>query len=358
MARASLGVEKDDLVIPVRLSSSFFRILRSDSIQVIDFSTYSEGPTSAKLEAAQLIVHAFKTSGFVYLRNHGIPSQTISEVFQMSAEFFKRPQEQKDSLSWTTPESNRGYVTFGREKVTRSSDPEEISKLRASNPDLKESMEIGKEGIPGLPNQWPEKIDAEGGSFTKTMRSFFLTCKDLHTEVMRAIALGMGLDEFFFDTYINGGDNNLRLLHYPAVHKTVFKNNPDQVRAGEHSDYGSITLLFQDHIGGLEVRSPKGSFVRAKPIEGTVVVNSGDLLSRWSNDEIRSTRHRVVQPPAEEGDESEMYPARYSIAYFCNPNFDSSIEALPGTWEKSPRGKKYPAVKSGDYLVQRLTATY
>lgn len=279
-------------------------------------------------------------------------------MFAKSAEFFKRPQEQKDSLAWTTPESNRGYSRIGREKVTQSDDVDEVAKLRANNPDLKESIEIGKENEPDHPNQWPDKIDAEGEAFTKLMQSFFSTCDEFHVKVMQAIALGMGLDEHFFDPYTNGGDHTLRLLHYPAVHKSVFENNPDQVRAGEHSDYGSITLLFQDTIGGLEVRSPKGTFVRAKPIEGTVVVNAADLLSRWSNDDIMSTHHRVVQPPAQEGDVSETYPARYSIAFFCNPNFESCIEALPGTWENAPEGKQYPAINSGDYLVQRLAATY
>jgi isopenicillin N synthase-like dioxygenase len=140
------------------------------------------------------------------------------------------------------------------------------------------------------------------------------------------------------------------------VPKSIFRDNPGQVRAGEHSDYGSITLLFQDTVGGLEVKSPKGTFVRATPIENTIVVNAGDLLSRWSNGEIKSTNHRVVQPPATPGDESETYPARYSIAYFCNPNFDRYIEALPSTWEQT--GKKYEGINSGEYLVQRLAATY
>jgi isopenicillin N synthase-like dioxygenase len=244
----------------------------------------------------------------------------------------------------------------GREKVTQSSDPEEIARLRASNPDLKETMEIGREGVPGLPNQWPDKLDAEGEEFTKTMKAFFNMCKDMHIKVMRAIALGMGLDEHFFDSFTDGGDNNLRLLHYPPVLKSLFEDNPGRVRAGEHSDYGSITLLFQDNVGGLEVKSPKGTFVRATPIENTIVVNAGDLLSRWSNDEIKATKHRVIQPPAQPGDESETYAARYSIAYFCNPNFDRYIEALPNTWEKT--GKKYDGIDSGDYLVQRLAATY
>lgn len=135
-------------------------------------------------------------------------------------------------------------------------------------------------------------------------------------------------------------------------------------------DYGSITLLFQDNRGGLQVKSPTGQFVDATPIEGCIVVNAGDLLARWSNDTIKSTIHRVVEPPRKEG---ETYPPRYSIAfvlltvfkmdvltldrYFCNPNYKSHIEALPGTFA-TDQEKKYEGIKSGDYLVQRLTATY
>jgi isopenicillin N synthase-like dioxygenase len=183
-------------------------------------------------------------------------------------------------------------------------------------------------------------------------------------EVMRAIGMGMGLDESFFDEYTDKGDNNLRLLHYPPVPKKIFKNNPGQVRAGEHSDYGSITLLMQDGVGGLEVQSPKGTWVRATPIQDTIVVNAGDLLSRWSNDLIRSTRHRVIQPPPrpeemeDKDDEDAVFPERYSIAYFCNPNFDRWIEVLPGTWENDERGKRYEGIYSGEYLVRRLAATY
>lgn len=310
------------------------------------------------------MLHAFRNSGFLYLKNHGISKEQVATVFGNSATFFKRPQDQKDQLAWTTPRSNRGYVASGREKVSNSNDPEEIAKQRGSNPDLKESMEIGREGVEGLPNQWPDRFeDNEGIEFTKTMKQFFLTCIDLHMNVMRAIAVGMGLDEYFFDGFTDGGDNNLRLLHYPAVRKSVFKDNPGQVRAGEHSDYGSITLLFQDNAGGLQVRSPKGTWVSATPIPETIVVNAGDLLSRWSNEQIRSTKHRVIQPPPKEGemddadDPNAMFPARYSIAYFCNPNFDKLIEALPGTFENEA-SKKYDSINSGDYLEMRLAATY
>lgn len=121
------------------------------------------------------------------------------------------------------------------------------------------------------------------------------------------------------------------------------------------TEAGSITLLFQDARGGLQVLSPMGTYVNATPIADTIVVNAGDLLARWSNDTIKSTKHRVVEPPVKE--DADFHPARYSMAYFCNPNFDRFIDAIPGTFDEAKQ-KKYQGVNSGDYLVQRLTATY
>ncbi|GES59789.1 oxidoreductase [Aspergillus terreus] len=335
------AIEKDDLVIPI-----------------IDFGPFLNGTPADKHAVAMSVIHAFKTSGFLYLKDHGVPPSVVSRVFGSSARFFARPQDQKDSLGWTTPQANRGYVKTGKEKLSRPDQAEEAESLRAV-PDIKETMEIGRESVDGLPNRWPDHFDDEGKDFKETMLSFFDMCKALHMEVMRAIAIGMNLPEHYFDDFVDQGDNNLRLLHYPAVSKDVFRKNPSQVRAGEHSDYGSITLLFQDRRGGLQVRSPKGTFVDATPIADTVVVNAGDLLARWSNDLIKSTRHRVVEPPKVIGDEDDMevYPDRYSIAYFCNPNFDKFIEAIPGTYGEDISQAKYPGITAGDYLVQRLTAT-
>ncbi|KAI1406052.1 hypothetical protein F4819DRAFT_441473 [Hypoxylon fuscum] len=214
------------------------------------------------------------------------------------------------SHCWTSPEANRGYSAPGREKTTSLTDRDEVEKLREAAPDLKESLEIGREGEPDHPNHWPTE-EGEIVGFKETMLEFHDKCKQLHMEVMRAIAVGLGIDETWFDNYTDGGDNTLRLLHYPEVKKDVFTINPGQVRAGAHSDYGSITLLFQDSRGGLQVKSPTGAFVDATPIEDTCVVNAGDLLARWSNDNIKSTIHRVVEPPSGDGD---IYPARYSIA--------------------------------------------
>jgi len=315
------------------------------------------GTPEDRISVAQKILHGFQTAGFLYLTNHSIPIPTVSHAFSTSAKFFERPQDQKDALGWTTPESNRGYVAHGREKVSILKNKEEVEKVKAQAPDLKESFEIGREGADGFPNNWPPAAgDAEAKAFKETMLAFHDQCKVLHIQVMRAIAVGMGLNESYFDTYTDLGDNTLRLLHYPPAPKVVFQSNKLQVRAGEHTDYGSITLLFQDSRGGLQVKSPKGTFVDATPIPGTVVVNAGDLLARWSNDTIKSTLHRVVEPPAPE--EGDMHPARYSMAYFCNPNFDRMIEAIQGTYGGKLGDKKYDPINSGDYLVQRLAATY
>ncbi|KAF2502335.1 thymine dioxygenase [Lophium mytilinum] len=336
------AVEKDNLSIPL-----------------IDFSLFLNGTSSEKKTTADALLKGFQQAGFIYLKNHGLPATEVSNVFSSSARFFERAQKQKDELAWYSAKANRGYAAHGREKVTQLADKGDVEALRAAVPDLKESLEIGREGEEGCPNMWPDKFDDEGKAFKKLMLQFHGLCKDLHVEVMRAIALGLGIDSAWFDSFTDQGDNTLRLLHYPAVKRDVFKRDDglQQVRAGEHTDYGSLTLLFQDDRGGLQVLSPNNTFVDATPIPGTIVVNAGDLLARWSNDTIKSTKHRVVEPPLKKGQEvGDTHPARYSVAYFCNPNFDKLIDAIPGTYESV--SKKYEGVNSGEYLVRRLEATY
>ncbi|KAK7924049.1 hypothetical protein PG985_006103 [Apiospora marii] len=233
-------------------------------IPLIDFSAFLNGNPEQRKETANAILHGFQTAGFIYLKGLPISPETRKQVFATSAKYFRLPTEEKMKHCWTTPEANRGYSAPGREKTTQLTDINDVKKLREGNPDIKESLEIGREGEPGHPNHWPEET-GELVDFKSTMLDFHDKCKEMHIEVMRAIAVAMDLDEKFFDGFTDVGDNTLRLLHYPEVRKDVFKINPGQVRAGAHSDYGSITLLFQDQRGGLQVKSPTGVFVDATP---------------------------------------------------------------------------------------------
>lgn len=345
---------------------------------MIDFGPFLNPSDPERQKVATDILSAFTKSGFLYLKNHGVPEPLIARTYSHSAAFFKRPQAEKDALEWSTAVSNRGYACLGREKVSQGLDADAVKEVRETEgEDLKETFDLGRENDPkpGCENPWPK--DTAGDLFKTEGLEFFDKCQALHMQIMRAIAVGLGIQENWFDSFTDEGDNTLRLLHYPPVKKSVFTKKKGQVRAGAHSDYGSITLLFQDTRGGLQVQGPHGDWVNATPIEGTVVVNAGDLLMRWSNDLIKSTVHRVIEPPwmerqsghgieqvpeqkpAEEGttDDDHEYPARYSIAYFCNPNFNREVEVIPNILKTGEKGK-YDSVNSGDYLVQRLQATF
>lgn len=319
-------------------------------IPIVDFSAFLKGNQNEKHIVSNELVNAFKTVGFVYLANHGIPAEKLESVYDQSKRFFNLPLEEKTKLAWETPEANRGYVAPGREKVSQLLDKNDVEKLRESSPDLKESLEIGKELSNEYQNRWPN----HDKNFRSTMLNFYDTVHDLHMEVMRSIGMGLGLCPTFFDKLCDKKDHNLRLLHYPSVEKDILDKD-NQTRAGAHSDYGSITSLFQDGSGGLQVKTPTGEWAEATPIPGTIVVNAGDLLARWSSDVIKSTEHRVVSPPPSSVTATtRIYPARYSIAFFCNPNMDAIIEGLPGVGKEI----KYEPVKTFDYLVKRLSATY
>ncbi|KAL8912040.1 MAG: hypothetical protein Q9171_002893 [Xanthocarpia ochracea] len=404
-----------DIQLPVSRSRKSRKT--TDKNQIISLEPLLNPTSSQAQKTATSLLSAFRTSGFIYLKDYSslVPPSTIETVFHHSAQFFARPQPQKDQLACASAAANRGYNHIGREKASQALTAEEVAKEREEGgEDMKETFEIGREGEEGNPTPWPDEMDEEGKLFKETMQEFFMRCKEMHMVLMRGIAMGMGLGATFFDDYVDVGDNNLRLLHYPATAPGSFSDG--RMRAGAHSDYGSVTFLFQDQRGGLQVEKVDGSgWMHVEPRKGHIVVNAGDrmfdflfldevlatflfsrilrylvcpktwfnfpsvykvsssieeeaanniclVLARWSNDLIRSTRHRVVAPPPK-GDKGEKngsdggHPPRYSVAYFCNPNFDRWIEALPGTWENVEGGKKYKGINSRDYLVSRLSAT-
>lgn len=214
------------------------------SIPLIDFSAFLSSSPPTKKATADAILAGFQNAGFIYLHNHPIAPDLLAQTFAESAAFFRRPAAQKLALAWTTPQANRGYSQPGREKTSAALDAEDVAAQRErEGADLKESFEIGREGAAGCPNRWPDDSDDEGGRFKARMLEFHDRCKEVHVLVMRAIAVGLGLEEGWFDGFCDRGDNTLRLLHYPEVSAEVFRGGKGTVRAGAHSDYGSITLV-------------------------------------------------------------------------------------------------------------------
>jgi len=181
---------------------------------------------------------------------------------------------------------------------------------------VKEHFECGHEDNDGMPNIWLP--DGVLPGFKETCLEFYRVCHSIELEICRALAVALRLPEDYFARHHTAADNQLRLLHYPSVPAKDLQNETIQ-RISQHSDYGTITLLFQDDTGGLEIEDPSvpGLFRPTPPIHDTIIVNTGDFLQRWLNDTIKSPVHRVRAPPGSTTPDG-MVPARYSIPYFCS----------------------------------------
>ena len=312
-------------------------------IPVIDFKPFIRGDAVARHAVVQQIYQACHEIGFLYLKNPGTSQDMIDELFTQAKHFFDLPYSVKHQLAWSDSFSNRGYVGVERERL----DPDKPG-------DLKEAFNVGKEISTDelspsqsrsslLLNQWPP--DQE---FRTYVLAFYHACTEVAGRILQAFALALQLPEDFFAVRHDQQNHTLRLLHYPPLQRSPKQG---QVRAGEHSDYGSITLLFQDEVGGLEVQTTAGEWIAAPSIPGTVVVNTGDLMQRWTNHVFCSTKHRVVIPM-----DDTVKQSRYSIAFFCHPNNDTEIACLPSCQGTQP--SIYPPISAGDYLLSRLQATY
>ncbi|KAJ3478022.1 hypothetical protein NLI96_g10050 [Meripilus lineatus] len=282
-------------------------------VNVVDFAHFLDG-TNGK-DVGEAIIASLRETGFVYLVNHGLPEEKIKDMFGWSKRFFSQPMETK-MLAPHPPSGthHRGYSAPGKEKVVHHIyDPDELAQNRAKAPDVKESYEIGREHDDAMPNiLLPDSVLP---GFNEACLDFFWTCYEIEKTILRALALGFGLAEDYFVKVHTAPDNQLRLLHYPSVPVQQLQND-EIIRIGAHSDFGILTLLMQDDVGGLEVEDPKnpGHFQSVPPVEGAIIVNAGDFLMRWSNDYIRSTIHRVRAPPNLTTSDG-MTPERYSMPY-------------------------------------------
>ena len=276
-----------------------------------------------------------------------------------SAKFFDLPQEIKDKAPHP-PEGwwHRGYSGIGREKVSQMLFDEESINEARKIPDQKESFEMGRENNSKMPNIWLPEEDLPG--FRDFFNRFYKICNGLELDILRALALGMNLEEDFFVAYHQNADNQTRILHYPPIPEQLLRLGKAE-RIAAHSDFGTITLLFQDKVGGLEIEDPQqeGIFRPVPYIPGTVIVNIGDFMKMWTNDILKSSLHRVRAPPLVQGEDGEgkVTPARYSIPYFCGPDTEKTVECAPGCYGPD-RPKRYKPMTVGEYIDMRMNALY
>jgi isopenicillin N synthase-like dioxygenase len=250
---------------------------------------------------------------------------------------------------------HRGYSAPGVEKVSQYEyDANELKKLR-DVPDFKESYESGNVHDEAQPNIWLPEVELPG--FRAFMESYFTVCADLVHGILDSLSIALHAPEPGLSPTHSKSLFQLRLLHYPKIDSEELKQNK-RSRINAHSDFGTLTLLFQDSVGGLEVEDPHqpGTFSAAESIEGTVLVNVGDLMARWSNDRWKSTVHRVGSPKQIDG--QDVVADRYSIPFFAVADMDTVIDALPGCWDEKDNPKKYEAVTAWEYVQMRMAALY
>ncbi|MCA9719549.1 MAG: isopenicillin N synthase family oxygenase [Myxococcales bacterium] len=313
----------------------------SDRVPVLDIRLFDQPSPESRPRFVDELGAALREHGFVGLAHHGVPDELVAAAYRAAGSFFELPLAQRRrARAPREVGGNRGYTDFGIEHAKDN-----------AAPDLKEFFQIGRERAPGtvqmraLPaNVWPE----EPADFRASTYALFQALEALSRRVLRAVALHLGLPEEFFADKVDHGDDVLRPIHYPPIRGAV----GGSVRSAAHEDINLITLLVGSGEPGLEILSKRGDWVPVDTIPGVILCNVGDILQRLTNHALRSTTHRVVNPPAPWGARS-----RYSIPYFVHPNPELVIESLPQC-VSATRPDRYAgqAITAGEFLRQRLVA--
>lgn len=293
------------------------------SLPLIDFAACAD-PAAAVHESLSEV-------GFMQVKNIGLDQALLANVFAASAGFFAMPPEFKARSRYLSAAENFGYQGLFEENL----DPEQAA-------DVKETFTMRNiAASPPALERWPS------AEFRDLMRTFYSAALDAGHTLQRTIAQALGTPSDFFTKVHTGKAVTLRLLSYPPA--AAAKLEPGQLGAGAHTDYGFLTLLFQDDVGGLQVQEKSGAWIDVPPVPGAIVVNSGDLLERWTNQRYRSTPHRVVPRSAAR--------TRFSIAMFIDPDPDAEVSVLPSCVDDE-RPALFPTITAGAHLQSKLEASH
>jgi len=305
-------------------------------IPSLDLNDFTHGSTDAKAKFVDSLGDAYQNIGFVAIKNHGLSDELTKDLYEDVEKFFSLPDEEKHKYEQTELAGQRGYISKGREKA----------KGRNTG-DLKEFYHVGQPDENRL-EEYPKNIwPAEVPSFKDNTLEAFNTLQAAGIQMLRAIALHLKLPENYFDSQIRQGNSILRQIHYFPI------ENPeeipaDAVRAAAHGDINLITLLMGASADGLQVRRRDGEWIPITALPDQIIVNVGDMLDRLTNHHLKSTIHRVVNPPKD-----KMGTSRYSIPFFMHPISSMDLTSLESCVDES-RPKIYKDMTAGDFLDQRL----
>lgn len=293
----------------------------------LDLHDYIHGSAEQRHQFSQAIGKAFNETGFVTIANHGMDKALIDELYQVVQAFFAMPENTKSKYEIPGLAGQRGYTSKGKEKAKD-----------AKVPDLKEFWQRGQDDNP---------VVDELPRFDRVTGEVFRRLETAGRALLKAIAVYLGLQEDYFEPKVVQGNSILRAIHYfPIGDPDTLPH--DAVRAGAHEDINLITLLIGASADGLEVLTREGTWHPVKAHGEDIVVNVGDMLQRLTNNKLKSTTHRVVNPPRE-----LMKTSRFSVPFFLHPKADMSLAALESCIDTG-HPKAYADVTAGEYLDERL----
>ena len=303
-------------------------------IPSVDLRDFLSVDDNKRTEFIQNIGKAYEDIGFVALKGHFLDQDLVDELYTQVREFFSLPYETKAKYEVQGLAGQRGYTSFGKEHA----------KGRTAG-DLKEFFHFGQYEPPANSEEYPENVFVdESPAFNAVGQKTFAALEKTGCFVLRALALHLGLDEHYFDPFIKGGNSILRAIHYPPITEEPKKAE----RAAAHGDINLITLLMGAQGRGLQVQNHQGVWIDAIAEEDELVINVGDMLSRHTNNKLKSTIHRVVNPP-----KSAWHSSRYSIPFFMHPVSDMKLDVLPHCIDKS-QPKRFEDITAGEFLEERL----
>lgn len=306
------------------------------AIPVVNLADFTSGDPQLKQAFVNQLGKAYEDVGFVAVKNHGIPDDLIADLYKYVQQFFALPADTKKQYEVPGLAGQRGYTSFGKEHAKGS-----------DAPDLKEFFQYGQivEDNDPVKSEYPDNVkvkDVPGfnTTFEKAYRAFEKSGKAL----LQAIALYLGLDEHYFDKHIHNGNSILRAIHYPPI----TQEPKSAIRAEQHEDINLITLLVGASADGLQILTRQNEWVGVTSLPEQIVVNVGDMLQRLTNNKLKSTTHRVVNPPRE-----MWHTSRFSIPFFLHPKSEMSLASLESCIDAS-HPKAYPDATAGEYLDERL----